>query len=310
MAKRINLTKNEAFFEGFNSFLSEEDLELDDNNRLIYIDYNKGERVKYVVDGVPCYTPKATLNALASAAQQYLYRADGFKEYPDYAYVLGYIFNEAGYTLPVTDNKGNNILPRSVNYYEKALSKIFGTVYRYHYKLVCEDDCYFNILDYNVVLPGKNGAEFGGGIYKIEVAGHPEVTTYHTFTGDIESNIDQLAAGTYDMYIYSTLPTLTIDDIDSENCTVTYLESDHLVQYVLTATGAGSAKISGYLGSIVDVQADASVTVSGDADTNLWTLDFDRAGQYIVKLFCNEADEEIRVQEATNCSFGSRTLVW
>ncbi len=304
MAKKINLTKNEAFFEGFNSFLSTENLELDDNNRLIYTIGNQ------LVDGVPCYTPKATLNALASAAQQYLYKGGGYEEYPDYAYALGYVFNDVGFTLPVTDATGNNILPRSVNYYEKALSKIFGTVYRYHYKLVCGDDCYFNINEYNKILPGENGAEFGGGIYKIEVAGHPEATSYHTFTYDIETNIDKLAAGTYDMYIYSTLPTLTIDEIDSENCTVTYLESDHLVQYVLTATGAGSAKISGYLGSIVDVQADASVTVGGDADTNLWTLDFDRAGQYIVKLFCNEADEEIRVQEATNCSFGSRTLVW
>lgn len=304
MAKKINLSKNEAFFEGFKIVLKYLNLFLDDNNKLCY---NDGAAYP-VVDDRPCYTPKAALDSFKTA--MLTRNADESYQYPNFATALGYAFGNRNIVGKLQDDDENFYLPKSVSYYEKALSKIFGGVYRFHYKLVVTDN-YVSIGYYDSLSKLPNNSEFGGGLYKVEVEGHPETTTYSEFGSEYGLGWD-LEKGTYDVYFYSTQPAINInnDVFYCQGGTLTALESEHLVQYVLTSTDAGKAVISGYLGSIVDVQADASVTVEGDAETNLFTLSFDRAGQYIVKLFCDESAEEIRVQDSENCSFGNRTLVW
>lgn len=79
----------------------------------------------------------------------------------------------------------------------------------------------------------------------------------------------------------------------------------------MTTTGKGSVVFSGLMGSIEKVSPDASVTLAtADYDNNLFELTFDRAGQYTVNIFCDDKDEEVRVQDSINGSFGSRTVKW
>lgn len=306
MAKKINLSKNEAFFEGFKILLNSFCIcDFDDNNRLL--------RDGKVVNGVPCLTPKAALNSLADMMKD---GDDSWQcQYPNFAIALGDICGAYGLLPAVRQDYGDELydIPNSVSYYEKAISRIFSTGYRHHYKLVITGaNPSVSFDDTETKQAADWDLEAGQGIYKYEIYGDGELKYSSTslFTSFFWGRAEPTEIGAYDVYIYSTLPTISIENMVAYNCTFTYLESEHLVQYVLTATDAGKAVISGYLGSIVDVQADASVTVEGDAETNLFTLSFDRAGQYIVKLFCNESAEEMRVQDSENCSFGNRTLVW
>lgn len=313
MAKKINLSKNEAFFEGFKTISM---CDFDDNRRLSSWSLDSKGASLEIIDLTPCYTPKATLNSYAEFTRRTKglpFSPDINKQYPNFASIVGYLCSSYNFTEKLEKDDGSFYLPRSINYYEKAFIKIFSTIYRFHYKIeVTGDDPNFGIYDSNSIIPYVSNTEFGGGLYKVEIEGHPEYTFACPFGSTLEYTLYYIEKGTYDLYIYSTLPTIDIDNDEfyCNNCTLTYLESEHLVQYVLTATDAGKAVISGYLGSIESVQADASVTVEGDAETNLFTLSFDRAGQYIVKLFCNESAEELRVQDSENCSFGNRTLVW
>ena len=312
------LPKTDAFFEGLPLILIN-GLTFDDDNRLVwsYWDEEAQEVKQKIAADWPCVTPSAFLKAwyqaIEEGGQQYVF--DESFQYPNKAAALAYLLGSKNilyWNIDEEYNSDNSPL-FSTEYCTKALSNCFRHIYKFHYKLtVTSDEQSWGFYDDSYLSPRIDGVEYGSGAYKVEIVGHPEETTYIDFGSNLEKETS-LAKGTYDLYIYSNQPTLSIDNDSyyTNGCTLTYLESEHCISYVLTATGQGSVIFSGLYGSIENISPDASVTVvKADYDTNLFELSFDRAGQYTVNLFCDDVEEEVRVQDSTNCSFGSRTVKW
>lgn len=315
--KKQTLPKTDAFFEGLPLILIN-GLTFDDNNRLIYKEYTEsGEEKTVVVADWPCLTEDALLKAWYQAVQQYektMY-FDESEQFPNKSLALSYALGARGiiYWNRNEEYEFETTPIFSVEYCKNALSNCFRHIYKFHYKLVAtSDDPAFGFYDESCKIPKYDNVEYGSGVYKVEVEGHPEETIYVEFGGSFE-NQTNLPKGTYDVYIYSNQPTISIDNDQffCNNGTLTYLESEHCISYILTTKGKGSVVFSGLMGSIEKISPDASVTVvKEDYDNNLFELSFDREGQYAVNVFCDDKDEEVRVQDSTNCSFGSRTVKW
>ena len=317
MKKHI-LPKSDAFFEGLPLILIN-GLTFDDDNRLVqtYWDEESQETKQKIVANWPCVTPSAFLKAWYQAIEEggQQYGFDESFQYPNKAAALAYVLGAKDIIFWNIDEEYNsdNSPLFSTEYCIKAMSNCFRDVYKHHYKLIAtSDNPSFGFYDDSSLSPRLDGVEYGRGAYKLEIVGYPTETTYIEFGSNLEKETS-LKKGTYDLYIYSNQPTISIDNDQfyTNGCTLSYLESEHCVSYILTTTGKGSVVFSGYLGSIEKISPDASVTVvKEDYDNNLFELSFDRAGQYTINLFCDEEAEEVRVQDSTNCSFGSRSVKW
>lgn len=317
MKKHI-LPKTDAFFEGVPLILIN-GLTFDDDNRLVWDYYDEAaqETKRKIVAEWPCLTPtaflKAWYKAIEESGKQYVF--DESFQYPNKSAALSALLGSKDIIYWNIDEEYNeDYLPIfSTEYCIKAMSNCFREIYKHHYKLtVTGDGPSFGFYDDSYLSPRIDGVEYGSGAYKVEIDGYPTETTYINFGSSTEI-YPTLSKGTYDVYIYSTQPTISInnDSYFANNCALTYLESEHCVSYILTTAGKGSVVFNGYLGSIEKISPDASVTVvKEDYDNNLFELSFDRAGQYTINLFCDEEAEEVRVQDSTNCSFGSRSVKW
>lgn len=315
--KKQTLPKTDAFFEGLPLILIN-GLTFDDDNRLIFKEYTEsGEEKTVVVADWPCLTEDAFLKAWYQAIEQYnkQYMFDESDCYPNKALSLQYALGARGIIYWNRDDEYNFVPTpiRSVEYCKNALSKCFRHIYKFHYKLVATADYpSFGFYDESSKIPNYDDVEYGAGLYKVEIVGHPEESVYVEFGSSFERETS-LEKGTYDVYIYSTQPTISIDNDQfyCNNGTLTYLESEHCISYILTTKGKGSVVFSGLMGSIEKISPDASITIAKeDYDNNLFEFTFDREGQYTINIFCDDKDEEVRVQDSTNCALGSRTVKW
>lgn len=226
--KKHILSKKEAFFEGLPLVLSS--LFFDDNNRLIYTywDEESEEEKTTIVANWPCLTEDAFLKAWYQSAEQY--NTDESLQFPNKAAALTYMLGVPNIITKFEDEEtGESIYSPiySVEYCKDALSNCFRDVYKFHYKLVASDDYpSFGFYDDSCMLPYRDGVEYGKGVYKIEIVGYPEETKYVAFGSNLEDETS-LPKGTYDVYIYSTQPTISInnDQYYTNNCTLTQLES-------------------------------------------------------------------------------------
>lgn len=177
-------------------------------------------------------------------------------------------------------------------YYIKSLINWTSNSYRYHYKVRVDTT---GSISFSTTGKGLTSFTFTGVEYPLAP------------TDELFLAVPNIAAGVYDLYIYSTTEeNLTFETV---NCTITYLEYEHCISYVFTSTDYGFVYATSKYGSVQKVDSEASVDIILVGDTI--KMHSDRSGQYLIYIYCEDKDEELVVTEAASgCSLGSKTIRW
>lgn len=227
--------------------------------------------------------------------------ADGTKEYKPCTSIQGvlnalwFYFKESGrpYTnhnemlsdlLLLTDGSNAKYIKDLINYVHK--------VFMYHYKVKVE------------VAGAVTFSATGKELFKFEFGG----VTYPIGVGDDLTYSGALAAGTYDLYVYSTVA--DEDLIFAETaCTVLYDWAEHKIDYVVNITStANIINFTSTKKSVRKVSFGGAKKTSANYNMQAFNASYENVGTYTISIFCDDIDETIKDMLSRGGSIGDRSV--